>query len=67
MAVSKCRVDIWEPVLGGTLVSKWMTVQTASNFNAVVSVFIGDVLANSRRADIVISNKAKDFTAPTSL
>ena len=66
MAVSKCRVDIWEPVLGGTLVSKWMTVQTASNFNAVVSVFIGDVLANSRRADIVISNKAKDFTAPTS-
>ena len=66
MAVSKCRIDVWEPVLGGTLVSKWMTVQTASNFNAVISTFIGDKLGNSRRADIVVSNKAKDFTAPTS-
>ena len=66
MAIAKCRLDIWNPTIGGTATNKWVTAQTPENRNAVVSVYLFDKLANPRKAEIVLSNRAKNFIAPVS-
>jgi len=63
MAIAKCRLDIWNPSIGGSPTGKWVTAQTPENRNAVVSVYFFDKLANPRNAEIVISNRAKNFAS----
>ena len=66
MAIAKCRLDMWNPTLGGNATNKWITAQTPENRNAVISVYIFDKLANPRTAEVIISNRAKNFAAPVS-
>ena len=40
MAIAKCRLDMWNPTLGGNSTNKWITAQTPENRNAVISVYI---------------------------
>ena len=63
MGNPKCRLDAWNPVIGGTAVNKWVTVQNPENNNAVISVFFLDKLANPKRAEIVVSNRARNYTS----
>ena len=63
MAIPKCRLDVWSPSIGGTAVNKWITVLNPEYKNAVMSVFMLDRLGNPRVAEIVISNRAKNFAS----
>ena len=54
---------MWQPIIGGTAVDKWVTAQTPENQNAVTSIFIIDKLANIRIADVILTNRAKNFAS----
>ena len=64
MGIPKCRLDVWQPTIGGSTYDKWVTAQNPENQNAVISVFILDKLANARVADVMLTNRAKNFAAP---
>ena len=66
MAIAKCRLDMWNPTLVGNATNKSITAPTPENRNAVISVYIFDKLANPRTAEVIISNRAKNFAAPVS-
>ena len=61
MGIPKCRLDVWQPTIGGTTYDKWVTAQNPENQNAVISVFILDKLANARVADAMLTNRAKNL------
>ena len=63
MGAPKCRLDVWNPVIAGVATNKWVTCENPENNNAVISVFFLDKLANPRRAEIVVSNRAKNYTS----
>ena len=65
MAIAKCRLEAWNPVIGGNNTNKWVVAQTPENKNAVVSVYVFDKLANPRNGEVVISNRAKNFASAT--
>jgi len=61
--IAKCRLDVWRPTIVGTTFNKWVTALNPEGGNALTSVFIIDKLANPRYAEIILSNRAKDFTS----
>ena len=63
MGIAKCRLDIWNPNISDTATNKWITVQTPENQNALISFYLFDKLGNPRRAELVISNRAKNFAS----
>ena len=63
MGAPKCRLDVWNPVIAGVATNKWVTCENPENNNAVISVFFLDKLANPRRAEVVVSNRAKNYTS----
>ena len=62
MGIVKCRLDIWSPIIGGSVTNKWVTAENTNNQNAVISVFIADRMANARQAEVMLGNKGKNYS-----